>query len=575
LLSVLALELDGPVIRCAVVTRKSLKKFELAHCETIDRTEDENEPISRDELAMIMAKITNCPQQIVVVTPRVVLIRVPVEKKLVKSLRFKPHKLKELLQAESEMYTGIPAEESLIGFEHGSDADAEHEGFWVSSFPAADYQQWKELLAESELRLKRVYPPDVCFTAPVSLLAGGQPKEKQLVIDVGTEAVRFALIHRGRMVSYRTVPVSLEQLKAELTTCSVWAELAYGEPFDVEAAAASVTITGAGGLEEDILCFLRASFNAEVSSLIIPTGNIVTAAKRGPEYATVVGAGLRELWYPYVKSRALGVSDELSLFRQLAEKAYFAPIVILLLFFLIFGVHFLIIRRQIKVTDGELTVLVRQRDSITAAATRLQELENKADELKEEKLLLYSQVEYLQNRLPEYNQLLYATLSALEQGAQPGLKYFTIELEEKTDYFTLSGESRNTSAIHALALALQDEEWCIYAKVDEILRIVRVEKSIDSDFDDFGYDFGDDFGDDFGYDDNGAGGTAPEAGLAPGAELFGDDESGFDDFGDDTASQLKTVIVYQFKIRVVLKPEFLPERPFEVEGDELELELEL
>ncbi len=572
--AVLALELDGPLVRAAVVTRKGLKEFEIIYLETFERLEEENDLLSGEELAMITAKLSSFPQQVVVVSPRVAFIRLAVEAKLLKKMRWRRQKLKALLQTESEAFTGLPAAEALLGFQRAPKVEGQKKvSFWVSSMPAEEYRRWKEALAEHELRLKSFYPPDIAFGTAATLLGGEEgSKEQLLVIDVASGAVRFAWLQQGRLVAYRMVPVGLAQLKAELFACRSWDELGYGEPLETEGVTTGpIIVTGAGAQEEDVVSFLRASFSAEVRPLEILAGNMVSEKIYGGEYASVVGAALRELWYPYLGSRALAISDALPLLQRLGKKAYVIPLAILLFFFVVFGIHYLVIRRQISLAEEELVVLAQQRDAITAAANLLGELEKEAEGLQAKRLLLAAEVDYLQNRLPEYRRLLHSALVALERGAEPGLLYFSIELPDAASHFILSGESQNTAAIHSLALSLQVEKWCAFAKVEEITRIERVERITAEEGGEFApIAEGEDIFQDLGGGQENELGIAPEQGLEPGEPLFIPDNLTADPPGEPEgeAVETRTVIVYQFRSRVVVRPEFWPERPAETGEEE-------
>ncbi|MBT9173815.1 MAG: hypothetical protein DDT21_02221 [Syntrophomonadaceae bacterium] len=567
---VLALEIDGPVIRCAVVARKGLKKVTISRHESFTRLEEEGAPLSPDELSMVTARLTAIPQDCVVVTPRAAFLQVALPEMQAVSAwkgrarKVRGAKLAAALRQETEAYTGTAAEEMLLGYERLPEAENE---FWVTAFPLEEYRQLKEVLAAGGLRLKRVYPPDCCFAvAAAHFMAPGAGQ--CLVIDAGSGALRLANYERGRLYSYRSVPLfemrqfgeftreDWEQLLAELGLEK--AELARTWAGRTKGGEPALSVTGVGSLEESVPVFLKSFLDREVTALAMPAGEMVTAGVCGGDYATVAGAGLRELLYPFLPGRALGVSDQLPILQQAAQKAYLAPVAVVLLSFLVLGGHYLLIIRQIGAAEAELAVLAREREEVRGAVARMQEDEKKVTEFTEKRLLLADKVDYLQNRLPQYGRLLHAVLAAMDAEAGMAIKFVQIELLEQGKQFIVSGESADSGSIHRLAVALQGEEWCAFGKVEEIVREVREEEALAEP----------------GFVEELPGPLPPEAGPLPGEELpgMGDgeeilpmEEDPFAGLPEEAAFAEEAVptVVFTFKTRVMLRPEFFPERPFE------------
>jgi len=373
------------------------------------------------------------------------------------------------------------------------------------------------------------------------------------------------------MWSYRTVPLfaaqpyqefsreDWERLLTELgyeaeKLASVWQGRLEGEP-------QALVVTGVGSLEESVPSFLSSLFDQETIALEMPAGESVSAGVCGGDYASVVGAGLRELLCPYLSGRALGVSDRLPLLQAMAKKAYLVPVTVLLLSFAVLGGHYVLIIRQIDAAEAELAMLTRERDDVRAAVVRMQADETKVTELMQERLLLADQVDYLQNRLPEYSRLMHGVLAAMDAEAGMGIKFVQIELLEQGKQFIVSGESEDSASIHRLAVALQGARWCAFAKVEEIVREVREEESLEEPE----------------FAEEPPGPPPPEAGLLPGEELPGMEGAEEplllepDPFtappeGAEEAEAVFTV-VFRFRTRVVVRPEFFPERTFEEKAE--------
>jgi Tfp pilus assembly protein PilN len=466
------------------------------------------------------------------------------------------------LRQETEAFTGIPATEMLLGHERLPEED---DIFWVTAYPLDDFRLLKEVLAEKGLKLKRVYPPDCCFTVAAASFAGGGRKKACLVLDAGPGAVRLARYERGRLHSYQTAQLfgsaqfreftheDWERLLADLglereRLAGVWAERQEEET-------PPLIITGAGSLEESVPVFLKSFFDGDVTPLVMPAGEPAGVGVCGGDYSAVVGAGLRELLYPYLSGRALGVTDQLPFLQLAAQKAYLAPVAVVLLSFAVLGGHYFLIIRQIEAAEAEFAVLARERDEVRGAVARMQGDEKKATELTETRRLLSDKVDYLQNRLPEYSRLLHAVLAAMDAEGGMAIKYVRIELLEQGRQFIVSGESTDSGSVHRLAVALQGERWCAFAKVEEIVREVREEETAE----------------DPGFEEE-LPGPPPEAGPLPGEELPGMEAEMepviMDELpadvplarGEAVAEEMATV-VFKFRTRVVVRPEFFPERP--------------
>jgi len=569
LFQVLALEIDGTVIRCAVLARKGIKKINLSRWESFARLEEEGAPLSADELTMITARLTVYPQNCVVVTSGAAFLQVSLpETGGKKARRRRGGKLVAALRQETEAYTGMAAAEMLLGYERLPEEENE---FWVTAYPREEYRQLKEVLAESGLRLKRVYPPDCCFAVAAACFAEPATDGANLVLDAGSGALRLAKQERGRMWSYRTVPLfaaqpyqefSREDWERLLTELGYEAEkLASVWQGRLEGEAQALVVTGVGSLEESVPLFLSSFFDQQATPLVMPAGESVSPGVCGGDYASVVGAGLRELLYPYLFGRSLGVSDRLPLLQAMAKKAYLVPVTVLLLSFAVLGGHYLLIIRQIDTAEAELAGLTRERDDVRAAVVRMQADETKVTELTAERLLLSDQVDYLQNRLPQYSRLLHSVLAAMDAEAGMGIKFVQIELLEQGKQFIVSGESEDSGSIHNLAVALQGARWCAFAKVEEIVREVREEEALEEP------EFAEEL----------PGPPPPEAGLLPGEELPGMEgvEEPLllepDPFtappAEGEEAEAVFTVVFRFRTRVVVRPEFFPERTFEEKAE--------
>ncbi|RJQ28614.1 MAG: hypothetical protein C4589_06145 [Peptococcaceae bacterium] len=470
LFSVLALEFDGPFIRSAVVRRKPLK-YEISHCLQIERTEMENEPLSFDELAMITAQIPKCPRRVVVVNPQVMVLEITMEKKRLQKLEpFNlPYNLKEALRWESEAYTGLPALETLTGYEPGRPDQAGLVNIQVSAFPLADYQFLKETLAEKGFKLTRVYPPEFCFTS-AALFAEGKKDKNMVVVSVGAQNTSFTLLEKGRLAAYRMLPAGTEQIRAAYFAGQTETAFAQDIFESWDSVQWPVVVCGPGGLDETVVHYFREKLGLAAEALLLPVGKPPDPALPGTEFAAAVGAGLRELYFPHWRSRRIGVDDGIPLLKLATEKAYFVPATTLVALLILFGAHYLWLKHQTGRSQAQLAKQTQKVEAIRAAVARIADLEKKAKEQEKIRAFIDRKLYFLDRGLSGYSRLLSASLGALRQDAPPDLKFMEIQLLSTDDQYMVAGESSTTASIHNLALALQKADWCVFAKVEEIVR---------------------------------------------------------------------------------------------------------
>ncbi|MBM7854494.1 hypothetical protein JOC37_000867 [Desulfohalotomaculum tongense] len=455
-LSVLVLETDGKELRAAVV-RRGLRGFSLEHCLKLERLAEDG-PVTGEELEAVASRITRCPKNVVLVTPLVSMVELSLEAGLVKKVR--SYQLKEMLRWEAEPYMTIPAGESLVGYQLGLESGDGQVEVWVTMLPAEDFAAIKKTFADTGFRLKRVYPPDLCFPVGALLAEKEKKKENVAVVDLGFQTMKVALVEEREISSLRTMPTGLAAAEvglADLPASELESDLArvFEDPTVLSC---RMLLTGPGALDEKILEFFQRETQGRASALSIRSGGF------SPEYAAVFGAGLRELFFRGGWKTA-GIDDSVDPVRRFRERVHVFPILAVTVIAVFFMAHYLVLNFQMKRAEVQLAVLTQQRDELKGKAGRYDSLKKEAEELEQKRLLTAEKIRFLE--AGAVNQEVEKVLAALLRHGPPDL-LFAQMVPAGADRWLVRGISRSAVSPSTLALKMQGEEWCEYARVMEV-----------------------------------------------------------------------------------------------------------
>ncbi|MCL6447055.1 MAG: PilN domain-containing protein [Armatimonadetes bacterium] len=455
--SVLAVEIDGMTLRAAVL-RRNFRGIAVSDCLQLDRAE-ESEMITAAELSMITSRIAKCPKSAVVVSPLAAVIELAMDSKRMRKL--KSSRLKEALRWEAEPYMVIPAAESLVGYEVGFETGEGQTGVRVSVMLDEDYRSLKKVFAECNLRLKKVYPPDVCF--PVGAVFAGKEKD-WVVVDVGRQAMKFALVEDGKITAFRTLPAGLAASRAHLDGLpSAEPEPSLKEIFEAWGVAGrKVLLTGPGGLEAGVVEFFRQKMGADAAVLHLQAGGDFT-----PAFASALGAGLRQI---YLRGgwKSAGVDDGVELARLIRQRVQVLPVAAVLAVVVLFCGHYVFLKQQLSRCNAEVGALQAQKESYSR-------LKNEAEEIEKQILTLKKKLDFLQGSALDKEKVLWALLSTL---ARSGPADFTLKKFEPLgdDLYSVQGECSSPASVNVLAMTLQGKEWCRQVNIESISRRTATEK---------------------------------------------------------------------------------------------------
>ncbi|AKL96353.1 hypothetical protein CACET_c29090 [Clostridium aceticum] len=465
MLSVLVVEIDEQVLRAAVVKRR-VRGFSISEYLTVERTEI-GDYLSAAELSAIITRIGKCPKDVVLISPATNMVEISMDKKRLKKLR--PYQLKEAIRWEAEPYVTIPVVESLIGYEPGVETDESQRQVWVSMLGAEDYQAYKEVCKECDLKLKKVYPVDACFPAGVMYAE----REKEFTfLNINKDAIKIAHVNKGQISNIVTFPVDLaisqdskgysEIMEIELSIDEFIEDLKFSEQRFI--------ISCSKELDPRSIQHFENKFKgrAEVFQMQAESGENI------PEFVAIVGAALREL---HIKRRTIGVDDRIDLYKLFKDRIHIFPIAVMLVFIAFFLIHYLFIGYQTKQAVARRETLNLERDNIKSSIDRYAGLRKETEDLRKSKEEISNKINFLTNDSRERKQELEYFFTALHSYSPLDLKLLEINPLQIEGAWEIKGASFDPTAVYTLLLKLQGESWCNYVKVLGILREEKKEEN--------------------------------------------------------------------------------------------------
>jgi Tfp pilus assembly protein PilN len=373
--------------------------------------------------------------------------------------KMKPYQLKEAVRWEAEPYMSAPAAESLVGFEVGLRDSDGMTVIWVSTIPEEDYKELKRAFDDRGLNLKRVYPPDVCFS--VGAMFGTQEKNLA-VLNIGSDSTGFTVLEDGKAIGFRLLPLSAASARSHLDGLpAAEMEASLQEVLSVPPAYGSkLVMTGAGALDRDIVAFFREEADADVSVLQLTQEDAL------PDFAGAVGAALRELYLPG-RFRTIGINDRVELERILRERVHIFPIALIAVLTTFFLLHFLFLKYQMSGTEASLVILRQDHAALRATADRYAELKSEEENLQLRREELAVQAAFLAEDAPGRIRELHTFLASLYIHSPPDI-ILTEVSPSGEGWWRVLGTSRSTASVSSLALNLQREGWCSHVRINQV-----------------------------------------------------------------------------------------------------------
>ena len=494
--SVLVIEFDANVHRVAVVKR-GFRKYTVEQChaitlEEVDKGTETTLP-TIEELQQLLAKLGGkLPKKIIMIGRQGTLVDVAIPS--IRAKKMRADQLKEMLRWEIEPYTGLAAPEILVGYEiKRKNVDNQHE-VRVTSFSQANYQEVKELLFQLKMKLRRVYLPEFCFPL-AAIFAQAEQQQWLMAVDIGRQNTRIALIEDKQVVDYRIVPLGYQAIKMFMdglpdeTLVETMREVLTWEVSGVPVTGR--VICGPGAADQRVVEFFKKQLGLTVETVQFDTGaadseplgaefatsysglhaspslNKADSELLGAEFATVIGAGLRELGFNKAKHN-VGIDDHIPLFKLISERVHFLPIAVGAGIVILFLGHYVYLVHQVQQVEAQITEQSGQLAAIQAASGRLTELQAQITHLDQEKALVERKMVVLGDGIAAKEQPAQLFLDTLFRKMPAEITLKTVIPLENNAGYTIVGESITVGSINALALILQNQPWCAYARVETI-----------------------------------------------------------------------------------------------------------
>lgn len=469
--SVLVIEFDANVHRVAVVKR-GFRKYTVEQChaitlEEVDKGTETTLP-TIEELQQLLAKLGGkLPKKIIMIGRQGTLVDVAIPS--IRAKKMRADQLKEMLRWEIEPYTGLAAPEILVGYEiKRKNVDNQHE-VRVTSFSQANYQEVKELLFQLKMKLRRVYLPEFCFPL-AAIFAQAEQQQWLMAVDIGRQNTRIALIEDKQVVDYRIVPLGYQAIKMFMdglpdeTLVETMREVLTWEVSGVPVTGR--VICGPGAADQRVVEFFKKQLGLTVETVQFDTG-AADSEPLGAEFATVIGAGLRELGFNKAKHN-VGIDDHIPLFKLISERVHFLPIAVGAGIVILFLGHYVYLVHQVQQVEAQITEQSGQLAAIQAASGRLTELQAQITHLDQEKALVERKMVVLGDGIAAKEQPAQLFLDTLFRKMPAEITLKTVIPLENNAGYTIVGESITVGSINALALILQNQPWCAYARVETI-----------------------------------------------------------------------------------------------------------
>ena len=479
--SVLAIEIDGMTLRAAVI-QKGWRGYTISDAHVLKREETaDSEPgelPTTGELQQLLLRVGKIPRRVVLVSQQGTLVDISAPSMRVRKLR--ADQIKEMLSWEVEPYTGLTAPEVLVGYEIRSKSTGEQLEIEVTALAKSAYQELKELLLRQNIKLRRVYLPEHCFPLAILFEAfEGDEEQVQIVVDIGGQNTRVALINNGQVAAHRLVPLGYQAIRMHLDgLIDETLEPALLEALDwgtaVIKSATKVIICGSGSNDPGLLDFFKEHLKIPAEVLkILAAGDNDKEEFWPAEFAAVIGAGLRELGFAKMKP-GVGIDDHIPLMKLIRERVHFFPIIVVTAILILFLGHYAYLSAQLEQVKTQTDLQAAELSEIKSATAQVQELTEKISSLAEKKELIEKKISFLEIGLTGQGQQLQLFLATLVMQKPAEITLQTV-IPGDTSCYLVKGKSKTVSGVNILALRMQNQPWCYYARVESITRNVHSE----------------------------------------------------------------------------------------------------
>ncbi len=460
--TILALELCESVIRAAVVARRGAGGYGVIECVEVPRGERDyadEAVVSAEDIAAVTARLGSKPGATVLVSHDVRTVHLGMDQNKLREM--KPSQIQQALRWEAEAYSGVPAADSMVGYELPDGAGSRKQvEIPVAVFATGDYRELKQTLADCRLRLKRLYSDEAALP-PAAAFGNGQADA--LVAGVEEWKTTVFTIRANGPTTCTTVPIGAESIKKYLAgEGSAEVEATLRESFEaVDIPAQTVLVSGPGGDDETVVGFIGLAADRKAKPLPIRC-EAGTAVAGKAKFAVAIGAGLRELGFAR-SSRTIGISDAIPLSRQIRKRVHIFPVALAAVVLLGFLLAYLHIQHQESRCKGELSDVRSRLREIESIAKDIDGLKKRRARLEIQRKTIRGKTRFLTHGAGRELVLIESFLDALMELTPAEMQLSEISQDGENKYI-ITGEAMSLEPINKLATELQKQQWCAIAK---------------------------------------------------------------------------------------------------------------
>lgn len=332
----LAVEAAGAEMR-GVVVQRARNRTEIRDFVALPRPEPHDDLPDIETLREFKERLGYRDRgEAVFITAMARAVVIPMNRTKVAAMR--RQQLAEAVKWEVEPFTGISGRLALTGMfveelksKPGQVVEESEEVMVnISVLEKNVYRAIKERFKLANLKLMRIYPPEVCFYVP---LLDVHEESDRGVLEVGQGYSSFALLRGGEPKVISTLSVTTEVFQEHLEGRTV-PDLEESVKFFLRQAPPphSLAITGTGAMDGRIVDFINelSPTGAEPVTLRRTSGLTAAGEEESPAFASAAGAAMREVGGGGLAE--IGISDAVPYSLKLKQNAYLMPLITTVVF---------------------------------------------------------------------------------------------------------------------------------------------------------------------------------------------------------------------------------------------------
>lgn len=464
----------GDTIRGVLLGKKG-KKFLIRDFASLKRPLPDEDLPDIDTLKQLARLLNYTGRHAVYVTALARFCGLFMDKKKVVGMGL--YRLSEAAKWEIESYTGITGNNALVGVEKENHHKAkpgeiiyedESDDILVniSAIERNVYVAIKERFKAADLKLKRIYPPEVSFYMPLFLEHLDSPRA---ILEIGQDYSNFAIFKGRHPDQINTLNFSCDSIRAFLENQDLSTDLVDSLKFTFSQAPPHepVMLTGPGASIPEIADYLNRMAPSGAAPLLIEKAVGVTAREEDPAdavFGTAAGAGIREL--SGKRFRSIGINDSAPLSVRIKKNAYVMPLIATGIISLGLLGHNQYMKYQERKYKIEIQAFTAELEKKKDTLKKYEALQTASERIKQDIQNTRNKIDYIRTEADKRLVHVIACLEAVADVVPEGLVLDSIIQEkDNPDDFRIIGYSFGLDSIGAFAVALQKYQWGVSAAI--------------------------------------------------------------------------------------------------------------